>query len=110
MVSNSANFRLERWVGESLAMSMQFSDRSLLMLGRDSAAADVVIPEPMVSRMHVTIRIADNAMWLEDAGSMNGTYGADRHRLLPGVEVVHPIGVDFYLAHAGVALRVTFAV
>lgn len=37
-------------------------------------AADVLLPDPTVSRHHATLTIAEDSAWLEDAGSTNGTF------------------------------------
>lgn len=37
-------------------------------------AADVLLPDPTVSRHHATLTIADDGAWIEDAGSTNGTF------------------------------------
>lgn len=48
-----------------------------LRLGENSigrVAADVLLPDPTVSRHHATLSIAEDGAWLEDAGSTNGTF------------------------------------
>jgi pSer/pThr/pTyr-binding forkhead associated (FHA) protein len=37
-------------------------------------AADVLLPDPTVSRHHATLTLAEDGAWLEDAGSTNGTF------------------------------------
>jgi len=36
--------------------------------------ADVLLPDPTVSRHHATLTIAEDGAWIEDAGSTNGTF------------------------------------
>lgn len=48
---------------------------SATTLGRDAATADIVIPDPVVSRAHARLAPATNeALLVEDLGSANGTY------------------------------------
>ncbi len=43
-------------------------------LGRDPARAGVVIQEAIVSKLHCTVFVRENAAWVSDPGSTNGTY------------------------------------
>jgi FHA domain len=45
-----------------------------LILGREQASADLVIPDPGVSRRHARILPQNGAIVVEDLGSSNGTY------------------------------------
>jgi FHA domain len=45
-----------------------------LILGREQASADLVIPDPGVSRRHARILAQNGAVIVEDLGSSNGTY------------------------------------
>ncbi|MGD8862261.1 MAG: FHA domain-containing protein [Myxococcales bacterium] len=42
-------------------------------IGR-SSSCDLVVDDPMVSRMHAIVRVGIDAAYLEDAGSHNGVY------------------------------------
>jgi pSer/pThr/pTyr-binding forkhead associated (FHA) protein len=37
-------------------------------------AADVLLPDPTVSRHHATLTLAEDGAWIEDVGSTNGTF------------------------------------
>jgi hypothetical protein len=45
-----------------------------LILGREDGSADLVIPDPGVSRRHARVVSDNGALILEDLGSSNGTY------------------------------------
>jgi FHA domain/Domain of unknown function (DUF4190) len=45
-----------------------------LILGREQASADLVIPDPGISRRHARILPQNGGVILEDLGSSNGTY------------------------------------
>ena len=45
-----------------------------LILGREDSSADLVIPDPGVSRRHARVIGENGALILEDLGSSNGTY------------------------------------
>jgi FHA domain len=45
-----------------------------LILGREHASADLVIPDPGVSRRHARVLAHNSGVILEDLGSSNGTY------------------------------------
>jgi pSer/pThr/pTyr-binding forkhead associated (FHA) protein len=45
-----------------------------LVLGREHATADLVIPDPGVSRRHARVLTHNHAVIVEDLGSSNGTY------------------------------------
>lgn len=45
-----------------------------LILGREHGSADLVIPDPGVSRRHARVISENGALILEDLGSSNGTY------------------------------------
>jgi ABC transport system ATP-binding/permease protein len=45
-----------------------------LILGRESASADLVIEDPGVSRRHARVLTETGAVIVEDLGSSNGTY------------------------------------
>lgn len=92
--------------GPEAGRSWPIPDGAELVVGRDPAASTAVVRTPMVSRSHVAVRVHDGIAWLEDLGSMNGTWGADGRRLEPGVPASHEPGATFHLAHAGLALRV----
>lgn len=61
--------------------------------GRE-AEADVVLPEPGISRVHLAIEPRDDGLWVKDLGSRNGTFVAGRR-----------LGPDAELARAGTVLR-----
>lgn len=43
-------------------------------IGRDPAAADIVLDHPAVSRAHAQVRVRAGQIWLRDLGSSNGTF------------------------------------
>jgi hypothetical protein len=60
-------------------------DRELI-LGREHATADLVIPDPGVSRRHARVFRSNGAVIVEDLGSSNGTY-VNGERLTRPVEL-----------------------
>ncbi len=50
----------------------QFEIESELLLGRTDA--DVTIDDPLISRRHAVVRVVDDALEVEDLGSLNGTW------------------------------------
>jgi len=54
--------------------SLDVSQRSYYILGRDPGSAQVVLPHPSVSRQHAVIQHRDSGgVWLMDLGSTHGT-------------------------------------
>jgi hypothetical protein len=62
---------------ESLVVPLATSDSLMLTymltIGR-SASMDIQLTDPEVSRMHAYLRAREGQWYIEDAGSMNGTY------------------------------------
>ncbi len=48
------------------------------VVGRDSASAQIVIPDPQASRAHCSIDRHDQGLVIEDLGSLNGTFVNDQ--------------------------------
>jgi hypothetical protein len=57
-----------------------------LVLGREQATADLVIPDPGVSRRHARVLTHNGGVIVEDLGSSNGTY-VNGHRISGPVEL-----------------------
>jgi hypothetical protein len=57
-----------------------------LVLGREQATADLVIPDPGVSRRHARVLTQNGGVIVEDLGSSNGTY-VNGHRISGPVEL-----------------------
>jgi hypothetical protein len=57
-----------------------------LVLGREHPSADLVIPDPGVSRRHARVLPHNGAVIVEDLGSSNGTY-VNGHRISGPVEL-----------------------
>jgi FHA domain-containing protein len=57
-----------------------------LVLGREQATADLVIPDPGVSRRHARVLTHNGGVIVEDLGSSNGTY-VNGERISGAVEV-----------------------
>jgi FHA domain len=57
-----------------------------LILGREHPTADLVIPDPGVSRRHARVQPHNGTVIVEDLGSSNGTY-VNGHRISTPVEV-----------------------
>jgi pSer/pThr/pTyr-binding forkhead associated (FHA) protein len=57
-----------------------------LILGREHGSADVVIPDPGVSRRHARVLPHNGTLIVEDLGSSNGTY-VNGHRIDAPVQV-----------------------
>ena len=75
----------------------RFSFGSQLVIGR--AGADVTIDDPLISRRHAIVRLADDAVEVEDLGSLNGTWvngaGIDAPRKLAAGDVVQVGSASF---------------
>jgi len=48
-------------------------DRPALSVGRDPES-DIFLNDMTVSRAHANLELSDGAVWVSDAGSLNGTY------------------------------------
>lgn len=60
-------------IGETLTYSLTIADR--MSMGRDSQAADFALAEDRgLSSLHCIFRYEEGKLFLEDAGSTNGTY------------------------------------
>src|SRR5436190_5435891 len=77
-------FLLSSQVSETLEMP-SLSGPRLVLDGREfelrggansigRVGADVLLPDPTVSRHHATLTLAEDGAWIEDVGSTNGTY------------------------------------
>lgn len=83
----------------------------VVIIGRSSATADLVLPSQNVSRQHTEIARLDSGMTIRDMGSRNGTYlgeekiGEEPSELLCGKSVL--IG-SYHLFVAGAATAETF--
>ncbi len=58
--------------------------------------ADFIIPDKGVSRIHLTVTVRGNGLWLEDMGSANGTYVGGQ-KLPPGSPVSYKPGTSVQL-------------
>jgi CheY-like chemotaxis protein len=65
------------------------------LVGR-SADCDYQIPQPFISRRHCVFRLRDGDIWVEDLGSLNGTFLNDQRLMRP------------QLLHAGDQLDIAF--
>lgn len=59
-------------------VSLRFTDKDFydtngLVIGRDSKACDLHVPDPTVSRKHARLVAHAGALWVEDLNSSNGT-------------------------------------
>jgi pSer/pThr/pTyr-binding forkhead associated (FHA) protein len=75
-----------------------------LILGREHPSADVVIPDPGVSRRHARVLPHDGTVVVEDLGSSNGTY-LNGHRITGPVELA--AGDELQLGDTVAGLRRT---
>src|SRR4051812_30519467 len=73
-----------------------------LILGREQPSADVVIPDPGVSRRHARVLPHDGTILVEDLGSSNGTYLNGR-RITGPVELA--TGDELQLGDTVIGLR-----
>lgn len=64
-----------------------FLDKLPCLVGKDKALVDHMIADISVSRMHAKFFAADNAVWMQDLNSTNGTYH-NGLRLQPNEKVV----------------------
>src|SRR5262245_3604549 len=77
-------------VGDGYVQTHALPLRGDVVIGRGEGA-DIVIAEAGVSRRHACLRIAPNAIQLEDLGSRNGTT-VERVRLAPGTSASIRVG------------------
>jgi pSer/pThr/pTyr-binding forkhead associated (FHA) protein len=77
-----------------------------LILGREHPTADLVIPDPGVSRRHARVLPGNGTVIVEDLGSSNGTY-VNGHRITGPVELVS--GDHLQLGDTVIGLRHTAA-
>ena len=49
-------------------------DRCPVLVGRDGGAANCVLNDDRVSRVHASLDIRDDKIWVRDSGSTNGTF------------------------------------
>jgi pSer/pThr/pTyr-binding forkhead associated (FHA) protein len=77
-VPAGASVRVLRGFYEGLELPL---DRDWLVIGR-GRGADLVIHEPTISRAHVAVGFRDEAFFVQDLGSTNGTFlnGSRRER------------------------------
>lgn len=68
--SPAANCRYLTFAGSGLTVP---KDRKLL-IGRDARAADIIVDEKSASGRHAFIYYRDGHYFIEDLGSLNGTY------------------------------------
>jgi hypothetical protein len=73
-----------------------------LILGREQASADLVIPDPGVSRRHARVLADNGSVIVEDLGSSNGIY-VNGHRISGPVEL--GAGDELQLGDTVVGLR-----
>jgi pSer/pThr/pTyr-binding forkhead associated (FHA) protein len=82
-----------------------------MFIGRDPSVCELCFPDHVVavSRIHASVRwdSATHHAILRDEGSMNGTFlrGAWK-RLVEGEDTPIDVGQGFFLAQAGLALRI----
>ncbi len=78
-----------------------------LVIGRGSDA-DVLVRDQGIGRRHARIGLDDErgGVWLEDLGSVNGTWLDNGTRVLPGTRVLLESGDGFYLGNPDFAFRV----
>jgi hypothetical protein len=76
--------------GKSIAISViagssEGLERDLTMplvtIGRLRGGADIEIDDPQISRLHCAVEVKNNAVFIRDLRSTNGTYVADRRVL-----------------------------
>jgi pSer/pThr/pTyr-binding forkhead associated (FHA) protein len=53
----------------------------LVTIGRLRGGADFEIDDPMISRLHCAVEVKNDAVYLRDLRSTNGTYVADKRVL-----------------------------
>ena len=77
-VPAGASVRVLRGFYEGLELPL---DRDWLVIGR-GRGADLVIHEPTISRAHAAVGFRDDAFFVQDLGSTNGTFlnGSRRER------------------------------
>lgn len=63
---------IEKGIGRGDAFRLTRGAR--LEVGRDPAIADILLPDNMVSRRHMSIEGREDGFYVQDAGSLNGIY------------------------------------
>lgn len=71
---------LQPWSGEAGRIGSMALLADNVSLGRDGDSADLIFPDPSVSRLHARIIRQNDAYWLYDEGSAEGTFH-NYHRL-----------------------------
>jgi len=94
-----------------VSISGQRSPRSIdigknsCVLGRGKEC-DIVINEDLISRKHLKISMEDNALYIEEMGSSNGSW-INSHKLIIGKKMAYKNGDVIHLGKASSALSIT---
>jgi pSer/pThr/pTyr-binding forkhead associated (FHA) protein len=66
--------KIDVYIHDEKTDSYDISPTAVTRIGRDPSQADVSIPEIIVSKLHCTIYFKDDAVFIKDNDSTNGTY------------------------------------
>jgi hypothetical protein len=98
---------LQPWSGQGSGSGLPVLLPDNLSLGRETAVADLIFPDPSVSRLHARIIRQDDTYWLYDEGSAEGTFhnykrlGLSPERLQDGDRIdLGRVQLRFYLRPA----------
>lgn len=81
-------------------------NKALFTLGR-SVDCDVSLADPNISRLHATIEVKNNTIFINDANSSNGTF-LNQDRLQPKIQVQLNPGDTVRFGKSNIDLRVEF--
>ena len=71
---DKAYYKIDLYVHDEKTNSFVISTAAETRIGRDPSQADITIPELIVSKRHCIIYFKDDAVFLKDNDSTNGTF------------------------------------
>ena len=71
---DKAYYKIDLYVHDEKTNSFVISTAADTRIGRDPSQADITIPELIVSKLHCILYFKDDAVFLKDNDSTNGTF------------------------------------
>jgi pSer/pThr/pTyr-binding forkhead associated (FHA) protein len=71
---DQTSYKIDVYIHDEKTDSYDILPTEVTRIGRDPSQADVSIPEIIVSKLHCTIYFKDDAAFIKDNDSTNGTY------------------------------------